>query len=131
MIIRQAGPGRSTSERQLRRRKRTVLGPASPRELVVIGGVVDKSVVVAAQGHGAGEVGAAATGPGIFVVEFAPGVGAVAVLGGTVVVDDGEGGALWVCEEAFLAAQVEDLAGATEDSGEDPGVTGGPACCRG
>ena len=50
--------------------------------LGVVAGVVDPVVVLGAEGDGVGEVGAAALGPGLSVVELAPGVGAFAAGGG-------------------------------------------------
>jgi hypothetical protein len=57
---------------------------------VVVAGVVDPLMVLVAEGYGVGEVGLAAVGPGLSVVELAPGVGAFAPGGGAgVVVESG------------------------------------------
>jgi hypothetical protein len=45
---------------------------------VVVAGVVDPVVVLGAEGDRVGEVGLPALGPGLSVVELAPGVGAFA-----------------------------------------------------
>ena len=49
---------------------------------MVEAGVVDPMVVLGAERNGVGQVGAAALGPGLSVVELAPGVGAFAAGGG-------------------------------------------------
>ena len=49
---------------------------------MVVAGVVDPVVVLGAEGYRVGEVGAAGSGPGVSVVELAPGVGAFASGGG-------------------------------------------------
>jgi hypothetical protein len=49
---------------------------------VVVAGVVDPVVVLGAEGDRVGVVGLPALGPGLSVVELAPGVGAFAAGGG-------------------------------------------------
>ena len=55
-----------------------------------------------------------------------PGWG-VAALGGAAAVAVGQGDALGFGVEAALPAEVEDLRGAVEDGGDDPGPAGEPA----
>jgi len=58
--------------------------------------------------RGFGEVGAPALAPGLSVVQLAPGVGALAAVGGAGGVDQAERGALGLVEEAFEPSEVED-----------------------
>ncbi len=83
-------------------------------------------MVVAAEGDGVAEVGGAALGPGIAVVEFGPGVGPVAAVGGTGGVAGGEGEGLGVGEEPGGVAEVEEVGFPAEDGGEESGLAGHP-----
>ncbi len=67
--------------------------------------VVDSLVVVVAQRDRVGEVGPSALGPGFVVVELAPGVGALASVGGAGVVSESCGEALGFGEQPGLAAR--------------------------
>ena len=91
---------------------------------VVVGVVVDALVVPVAQGDGVVEVGASAVGPGLSVVELAPGEGALAAVGGAGLVSEADGDPLGFGEEPGLAAEVEGDRAAVEDGGEDPGAAG-------
>ncbi len=113
--------------------------PASPRRysrtptesdaavghgLVVVAGVVDPVVVLGAERDRVGEVGAAALGPGLSVVQFAPGVGAFAAGGGAGGVFESFGHSLGLGEQPALPAEVEGDGLGAEDGGEDAGVAG-------
>ena len=103
--------------------------PAEPdaavgQGLVVEAGVVDPVVVLGAERYRVGEVGAAASGPGLSVVELAPGVGAFAAGGGAGGVFEAFGHSLGFGEESALAAEVESHGLGAEDGGEDAGVAG-------
>ena len=74
---------------------------------MVVGGVVDAVVVEPAEGFGFGEVGAAAVGPGVLVMQFGPGVGPVTAVSEAGGVSGGEGDALGFGEEPLGAAEVE------------------------
>ena len=78
---------------------------------------MDEDVVGAAAEFEVVEVGAAALGPGGFVVGVAPAGGAVAAGEDAVAVAGGDGAALGGAGEADAASEVEDLAvGAEDDS---------------
>ena len=64
-------------------------------------------MVVAAQGDGAVEIRVASTAPWILVVQLGPGIGAITSDGGALVIQRGEGGALGLAVEAFLAPEVQ------------------------
>ena len=91
---------------------------------MVVAGVVDPVVVLGAEWDGVGEVGAAALGPGLSVVELAPGVGAFAAGGGAGGVFEAFGYPLGLGEEAVLSAEVEGDGLGAEDGGQDAGGAG-------
>ena len=69
-------------------------------------GVVGSAVVVSAQGEGVDKVGGSAVGPGVGVVDLAPGEGALAAGDGAGVVEQGQGSALGLGVQASGSAQV-------------------------
>ena len=77
--------------------------------------VVDHPVVAAAERYPAREVGRSACLPRVEMVDLAPREGAVAALGGALVVPRREGDALSLGVEALLPAEVE--GGATRRRG--------------
>ena len=81
-------------------------------------------MVVAAEQDGVVEVGGAAVGPVVDVVGVAPARWSVAAGEGAAAVAQHEGASERAGDEAALSADVEDLAGAAEDGGEDGGVAG-------
>ncbi|HEY9417610.1 MAG TPA: hypothetical protein VIQ30_22860, partial [Pseudonocardia sp.] len=81
-------------------------------------------VVMTAEQRGIVEIGRAALGPFDPVVGFGPGAGDVAALRLTGRRSEQQGSALGGGEEAFLAAEVEDLRGTAEDGGDDVGGAG-------
>ena len=93
---------------------------------VCVGVVVDALVVPVAKRDCIVEVGATAVGPGLTVVEIAPGVGTIASRGrgrAGVVLQSG-GDALGLAEESRLSAEVERGRGAAEDGGDEAGTAG-------
>ena len=91
---------------------------------VSVCGVVDASVVEAAEWDRISQVGGSAVTPGLLVVEFAPGVGALATIRRAGGVTGGQCNPLGFGEQPGGSTQVEREALATEDSGEDPSTAG-------
>jgi hypothetical protein len=91
------------------------------------GGVVHALMMKSAQWDRLGQVGPAALGPGLSMVELAPGVRALAAVGGAGGVPGGKGNSLALGEEPLGSAEVERLRNATQDGGEDAGVAGDAA----
>ena len=81
--------------------------------------VVEVSVVVAAEQDGVVEAGGAAVGPVPDVVGVAPAGWSVAAGERAAAVAQHQGAAQRPGDEAALSADVEDLAGAAEDGGQD------------
>jgi len=90
----------------------------------------DLLVVVSAEQRAVVEAGVAAVPPGGEVVGVAVAWWTVAARKGAALVPDGEGLAEGAAEQALLAAEVEGLAGAVADDGEDVGVTREQPCLR-
>src|SRR4029078_5738802 len=88
--------------------------------------VVGSGVVPGAD-HDGVAVGVAAVGPAGGVVEVAAAGRFVAVFGLAAADLDAFGDALVFVVEPGGAAEVEDLGGAAEDGGDDPGLAGEPA----
>lgn len=93
---------------------------------MVVAGVVDALVMEVAEREGVGEIGAAAVSPGLSVVEFAPGVGTLAAVGGTGLERDSEGDPLRFAEQPPAVPEVEGPGVAAQHSGDQPGPTRQP-----
>ena len=102
------------------------LGVAVVAELHGPVAVVQVSVVVAAEEDGVGQAGGAAVGPVVDVVGVAPARWSVAAGERAAAVAEDEGASERPGDEAALSPDVEDLAGAAEDDGQQGGVAGEP-----
>ena len=90
---------------------------------MVVGRVVDAAVVRGAQQSAVGQVGGSTQCAGVVVVGVAePGRG-LATHGGAALVADGQRDALGPGEATAATTLVQDLPPATEDDGNDPGLT--------
>lgn len=74
---------------------------------VEVAGVVDSSVVEAAQGDGLVQIGFAAVLPGLLVMQLRPGVGPLVSRCRAGVVGGGQDGALGVAEEPTASSQIQ------------------------
>lgn len=97
----------------------------------VVGGVVGSGVVTGAEESALIDRGGSSLGPGVVVVDVAQPGWSVTAPGGAVVVACGDRGALSAGVESLGAAEVEDLAGAGQDGGDEAGSAGQPSCLRG
>jgi hypothetical protein len=102
-----------------------VEGDVAVGELVVsVVGVVDALVVMRAEQDSVFDGGGSTAVPGVFVVGVAPGGGDGAALGSAASVADAECFALCCGVESSGASEVEGVALAAEDDGDDAGLAG-------